>query len=270
MSAASYLDDRLIVLFLSKWYNILMQKYIAVINPRMDDDEISQHIAKDIAGAIFQISHQNFALANKLIQQVKELSKIHKRPISIIQDVSEMEDPLELEFGMKSGSDWIVTDKAEHLKMAKGLDKLAKIIFKGRNLPKGIRVDSVMSDSFLDPDAEVMGHKAGQIKHIITDHKDQQSWDSILDIASHAGSNSIAVSDLNAAKALSWRRPNKKIIFAPKDHELARKGAILWGVHPIYRGTDLVSSIKNVDVMQKGERVLDATNAKHIKIHVIP
>ncbi|MBX4191684.1 MAG: hypothetical protein KW804_02715 [Candidatus Doudnabacteria bacterium] len=247
-----------------------MQKYIAVINPRMDDDEISRFIAKDIAGALFQISHQNFALANKMIRQVQDLSKIHKRPISIIQDVSEMEDPMELEFGMKSGADWIVTDNEDHLKMAKGLDKLAKIIFKGRNLPKGIRVDSVMSDSFLDPDAQIMGKEKGQIKHLISEHSDQKILDSLLDMTHHAGAQGIAVADLDIAKALSWRRPKKKIIFAPKDQNQARKAAIYWGVHPIYRGKDIVSSIKNVELMKRGERVLDASDPKHVTIHLIP
>ncbi|HEX9503935.1 MAG TPA: hypothetical protein VF974_06515 [Patescibacteria group bacterium] len=247
-----------------------MQKYIAVVNPRMDDDEISRLIVKDIAGALFQISHQNYPLASKLIQQVKKLSKRHNRPISIIQDVSEMEDPMELEFGMKSGADWIVTDKAEHLKMAKGLDKLAKIIFKGRDLPKGIRVDSVMGDWFLDPDAQIVGKEKGQIKHIISEHKDQKMLDSLLDLAHHAGSSGIAVSDLDLAKAMSWRRPSKKIIYAPKDDDHAAKGSIYWGVHPIFRGHDLVSSIKNREMMKKGERVTDATDIKHVAIHLIP
>ncbi|MBX4187285.1 MAG: hypothetical protein KW802_03470 [Candidatus Doudnabacteria bacterium] len=247
-----------------------MRKYITVINPRNDSDEVSRWIGKNIAGCLFQISHQNFALANKMIQQVKELSQIHKRPISIIQDVSEMEDPMDLEFGMKSGADWIVTDKEDHLKMAKGLDKLAKIIYKGRTLPKGIRVDSIMSDSFLDPDAEVLGRDKGQIKHIISEHKDQKLLDTLMELAHHAGSSAVAVSDLDLAKALSWRRPTKKIIFAPKDHDQARKAAILWGVHPIYRGKDLVSSVKNVDLMKKGERLADATDIKHVTVHLIP
>src|SRR6185436_3071863 len=122
-----------------------MQKYIAVVNPKMDDDEISRLIAKDIAGALFQISHQNYPLAAQLIAKVKRLSLHHNKPISIIQDISGMDDDLDLEFGMKSGADWVVTDNEKHLKMAKGLNKLAQIIYKGRNLPKGIRVDSVMA-----------------------------------------------------------------------------------------------------------------------------
>ncbi len=236
----------------------------------MDDDEISKLIAKDIAGALFQISHQNFALASKLIEQIKRLSKLHQRPVSIIQDLSGMEDPMDLEFGLKSGADWVVTDQPEHVKMAKGLHKLAHVIFKGRNLPKGIRVDSVMADSFLDHDAEVIGQKAGQIKHIIQPHESQVILDAVMDIAHHAGSSAVAVSDLELAKALSFRRPDKKIIFAPDDHNYARRGAIYKDVHPIYRGPDLISSIKNAKVMKKGERVVDATDSKHVAIHLIP
>jgi pyruvate kinase len=236
----------------------------------MDDDEISELIAKDIAGALFQISHENFALASKLIEQVKKLSHLHQRPVSIIQDLSGMTDPLDLEFGLKSGADWVVTDQAEHAKMAKGLHKLAHVIFKGRNLPKDIRVDSVMADSFMDHDAEVIGKNAGQIKHIIQPHKNQGILDAVMDIASHAGSSAIAVSDLDLAKALSMRRPDKKIIFAPTDHNHARRGAIYKSVHPIYMGHDLVSSIRNAKMMSKGERVVDAMDPKHVAIHLIP
>src|ERR1041385_5136217 len=117
-----------------------MQKYIAVVNHRLDNDEISQLIAKDFAGALFQISHGNYPLAAKLIAQIKEISRQHQRPISLIQDVSNMTNPLDLEFGLASGVDWVATDQEDHVKMAKGLDKLAHVIFKGRNLPKGIRV----------------------------------------------------------------------------------------------------------------------------------
>ncbi len=245
-------------------------KYIAVVNPRMDDDEISHLIAKDIAGALFQISHENFALASKLIEQVKKLSKQHHRPISIIQDLSGMTDPMDLEFGLRSGADWVVTDQPEHVKMAKGLNKLAHVIFKGRNLPKDIRVDSVMADSFMDPDATVMGKSAGQIKHIIQPHENQVILDSVLDIAHHAGCSAVAVSDLDLAKALSMRRPDKKVIFAPEDHDHARRGAIYKSVHPIYKGRDLISSLRNAQMMKRGERVADATDTKHVAIHLIP
>ena len=247
-----------------------MQKYIAIVHPRMDDDEISKLIAKDMAGALFQISHQNYPLASKLIEQVKRLSHKHHRPISLIQDISGMDDDLDLQFGLKSGADWVVTDTEDHLKLAKGLDKLAKVIYKGRNLPKSVRVDSVMADSFLDPDAEVIGHKAGQIKHMISPHKDQHILDTLLDISHHAGAKSIAVSDLDLAKSLSWRRPNKKIIFVPKNHDLARRAAIYWGVHPVYFGTDLSSTLKHAKIAVKGDRVVDAMDAKHVAIHLVP
>ncbi|OGE73805.1 MAG: hypothetical protein A3C49_01245 [Candidatus Doudnabacteria bacterium RIFCSPHIGHO2_02_FULL_42_25] len=262
-------------------------KYIAVVNPRMDDDEISHLIAKDIAGALFQISHQNYALASKLIEQVKKLSKKHHRPVSIIQSLSELSDPLDLEFGIKNGVDWIVTDQAEHAKVAKGLKKLTHVIFKGRNLPKDIRVDSIMSEKFLDPDAEVAGYKygparhasveafeqgvaGGQIKHLHGPHKNQAVLDSILDIAHHAGCSAVAVSDFDLAKALSFRRPDKKIVFAPDDHNLARRAAIYKSVHPIYKSRNLISSLHDAKMMKKGERIADATDAKHVAIHLIP
>src|SRR5437762_558259 len=82
-------------------------------------------VAKGGAGALFSINNQNYSLAAKLIRQVKDLSKKHNRPVSIIQDVSDMTDPLDLEFGLRTGVDWVATDNAEHLKMTKGLNKLA-------------------------------------------------------------------------------------------------------------------------------------------------
>jgi len=247
-----------------------MQKYIAVVNPRMDDDEIGHLIAKDIAGALFEISHQNYPLAAKIIRQVKELSQLHNRPVSILQDISSMEDPMDLEFGMQTGADWFVTDKEDHLKMARGLNKLAHVIYKGRNLPKGIRVDSVMADSFLDPDAEVLGQKFGQIKHMISEHPNQKVLDSLINFAHNSDSSSIAVSDIDLAKNLSWRRPHQKIIFAPKNHAHASKAAIYWGVHPIYAGKDLVTSMKSRKLTHPGQRVVDATNVKHVAIHLVP
>jgi pyruvate kinase len=257
------------IIYVRTWVRTFM-KYIAVVNPRMDDDDISRLIAKNIAGALFQISHQNFALASKLIEQVKKLSKRHQRPVSIIQDLSGMEDPLELEFGVKSGADWVVTDQVAHAKLAKGLNKLSHVIFKGRNLPKDIRIDSVMADSFVDPDAEVMGKSAGQIKHIIQPHENQAILDSVLDIAHHAGCSAVAVSDLNMAKSLSFRRPDKKIIYAPDNHDHARRAAIYKSVHPIFMGNDLVSSLRNSQMMKRGDRVADATDTKHVVIHLIP
>jgi hypothetical protein len=247
-----------------------MQKYIAVVNPRMDDDEISQLISKDIAGALFSISHQNYPLALKLIHQVKRLSKQHNRPISIIQDVSNMEDPLDLELGVKSGVHWILTDNHDHMKKARGLNKLIGLINKGNNLPKKFRVDSIMSDIFADPDAQVIGHKSGQIRHLTTKHNKQDILDSISDMGKHAGSSVIAVSDFDLAKALSWRRLKQKVAFAPKDHGLAGKGAIFMGVDPVFMGHDIVSTLKNRGLANTGDRIMDATDVKHVTIHLVP
>src|SRR6186997_2221358 len=105
-----------------------MQKYIAVVNPRMDNDEISRLISQDVAGAMFSITHQNYPLAAKLIAQVKALSRKHNRPISLIQDVSDMKDPLDMEFGVRSGVDWLVVANQEQLKMARKLNKDIPII----------------------------------------------------------------------------------------------------------------------------------------------
>lgn len=251
-------------------YTILMQKYIAVVNPRMDDDEISHLIAKNIAGALFEISHQNYPLAAKIIRQVKEQGKIHNRPISIIQDTTDMQDPLDLEFGLRNGADWVASGNEEHLKMVKGLDKRAGIIFKGRNLPKGLRVDSLMSDDFSDPDAQISSMPNGQIRHLILEHPNQVLLDSLLHIAEHAGASAIAVSDLDTAKALSFRRPGQTIIFATKDRSQASKAAIYWGVHPVFMGNDLVSSLKDRQLVKRGQRLADATDIKHVEIHSIP
>jgi len=247
-----------------------MQKYIAVVNPRMDDDEISQLIAKDIAGALFSISHENYALASKLIQQVKKLSKQHNRPVSIMQDVSDMTDPLNLEFGMKNGADWIVTDKHDHLKMARGLNKLANVIYKGRDLPKGFRVDSVMADNFLDPDAEVMGKNSGhQIKHLITEHGDQKILDVLMHVVGQAHTVGIAVSDLDLAKALSFRRVKNKIFFMPQDPKLASRAAIYWGVYPVWGGKNLAAALIDSKLAHKKDRIVDARDMKHVSINLL-
>ncbi len=245
-----------------------MQKYIAVVGPKTGEDDLGNLIAKGISAAIFSIAHQNYALAAKTIALVKELARKNKRPISIIQDASGMTDPMELEFGVKSGAHWVASDNVQHLKQAKKYNKSAGLIFKGRTLPKEIRVDSIMSDSFLDADAEILGLREGQIKHIITDHPDQKILDALLDIAGHTGASSIAVSDLELAKALSWRRAKHKIIYAPKDKGLAGKAALFWGVHPMEPG-NLVSNLKNGNIVKSGERVVNATNPKHIEIHII-
>src|SRR5581483_11291773 len=109
-------------------------------NPKMDEDEISRLIRKGIAGALFEISHQNYPVAMRLISLVKELARRFNKPASIIQDVSNMTDPLDLQIGLKSGAHWVATDKPEHIKLARGLNKLAHVIYKGRNLPRGVRV----------------------------------------------------------------------------------------------------------------------------------
>ncbi len=246
-----------------------MQKYIAVVHPRMDDDEISALIAKGVAGALFSISHDNYPMALKLIQQVKTLSRKHNRPVSLIQDVSSMEDPIDLELGVKSGVDWILTDNHEHMKQARGLNKLIGLIHKGRNLPKKVKVDSVMSDLFADPDAQVIGHKAGQIRHLITPHTKQRILDSIMHFAPHTNSSLIAVSDFNLAKALSWRRTGNKIVFAPQDHNLAAKASIYSGIYPVYAGSDLPATLKGADLAKTGDRYMDATDPLHVSVHFV-
>ena len=247
-----------------------MQKYIAVVNPKMDEDEITQLIRKGIAGAIFEISHQNYPVAMRLIDLVKKLSAKYHKPISLIQDVSGMTDPLDLTIGHRGGVNWVATDKPEHIKVIKGLNKLAGVIYKDRKIPKGLKVDSVMSDNFLDPDASVAGHSHGQIKHLITEHKDQALLDSLIHFVDHSHSSAIAVSDINLAKSLSHRRPKHKIIFAAKDNRLADASAIYWGVHPMYAGDDLLTNIRTNALAKKGDRIMDATQAKHITIHLVP
>jgi pyruvate kinase len=245
-------------------------KYIAVVNPSYDEDEISKLIRKGIAGVLFEISHQNYPVAIKLIQLVKQLGKKYHRPISIIQDTSNMEDPLDMEVGVKSGVHWIASDKHEHMKMARGLNKLAGLIFKGRNLPKGVKVDSIMADGFVDPDAQVLGMKSGgQIKHLAGEHANQHLLDTLLDIAHEARTHAIAVSDAGLAKALSFRRPKRKIILASEHPMHSPKAGIYWGVHSVLGGADALSISKNRDLLKKGQRLVDATDTKHVSIHLV-
>ena len=242
-------------------------KYIAVVNQKMDEDEIEGLIRKGIAGAIFEIAHQNYHGAARLIELIKKLARKYNRPISIMQDISNMQDPLDLQFGLKAGTHWVASDKEEHMKLARGLDKLAGLVFKGRNLPKGVRVDSVIADTFMDPDAQILG--GGQLKHLTTDHKDQSILDSLLEIANSSDSSAVAVSDHGLARALSYRRPRSKIIFAPSNPEHASRAAIYWGVHPLFAKNDLAASLKMAGLADPGQRVVDATDAKHVTIHLV-
>jgi len=246
-----------------------MQKYIAVVNPSMDEDEITRLIRKGIAGALFEISHQNYPVAMRLIDLVQKLSKKYHKPISLIQDVSEMEDPLDLEVGLKSGVHWVASDKEQHMKMAKGLNKLAGLIFKGRKLPKGIQVDSVMADNFVDPDAQVLGQPHNQIKHFTAEHKNQPLLDTLLHLAHQADTHAIAVSDLGLAKALSMRRPKRKILFVPENPDHASRAAIYWGVYPVFAGPNAFASARNQELVRQGQRVMDATTPKHITVHMV-
>lgn len=245
-----------------------MQKYIAVVNPKMDEDEITRLIRKGIAGALFEISHQNYPVAMRLIDLVQKLSRKYNHPISLIQDVSNMQDPLDLAVGAKSGAHWVATDKEEHLKQIKGLNKLAGIIFKNKKLPKGFRVDSVMASDFLDPDAEIPNSSSGQIKHLITEHAHQKLVDTLSALSEHSHAAGIAVSDLDLARALSHRRFKKTIFVTDKD-ALANKAAIYWGVHPVLGKSDTTSSAKNSGLFRRGERFLDASDRRHIAIHVV-
>lgn len=236
-----------------------MQKYIAVVNPRMDDDEISRLIAQDIAGALFEISHQNYHLAAKLIADVKRLSLRHHHPVSVIQDVSKMLDPLDLEFGLRNGIDWVVVSKPEHVKWAKKINRLAPLIWKGSKIPSDLPVDSIMHSQVSDPDASMGNLK---IKHYPRPHVKQRLLETIKHMAQHAGAKAIAVSDLDEAKAFSAMRPAQKIVFMPKDKKHAHQAAIYWGVHPVFHHSDLKNRI-----LRKGERYVDATKEKHATIN---
>lgn len=242
-----------------------MQKYIAVVNPKMDEDEISRLIRKGIAGALFEISHQNYPVAIRLINLIQELAKRFNKPISIIQDTSNMTDPLDMEVGFKSGVHWVATDKSEHVKLARGLNKLAHIIYKGRNLPKSARVDSIMDHNFIDPDASVSD--GAEIRHLIFEHPKQALLDTLSSVASQAKASAVAVSDLDLARALSHRRPVHKTIFVHPNDRLASVAALYHGVHPVFgQGA---ADIKKSGIIRKGERLLDATNVEHVTIHKI-
>jgi pyruvate kinase len=242
-------------------------KYIAVVNPKMEEDELATLIRKGIAGALFSISHQDYHKAARLISLIKELSQKYHKPVSIVQDVSSMQDPLDLQFGIKSGVHWVASDNEKHLKMVKGLNKLAGLIFKGRNLPKGLRVDSVMAENFLDPDAVV--ENKTHIKHLVTSHKNQELLDSLLQLAHNSDTQGLAVSDLDLAKALAFRRLGRKIILAPKNPEVAHKGALYAGVHPIFDHGDMNSMIRSQAILNAKDRILDARDIKHVEINVV-
>src|SRR3989344_4426849 len=244
-----------------------MQKYIAVINPRMDQDEIARVITKDIAGALFSISHQNYPMAAKLMAQVKALSKKQNRPISLIQDVSGMTDPLDMEFGLKSGVDWLVVGDPEQAKMAKKLNKNIPIIWKAGKFPKDAGVDSILHAKLEDPDAEVAG--IGHIKHRVSLHVKQKILESIKHMAQHTNASAIAVSDLGEAKALSAMRPVQKIILHPKNEFHAHQASIYWGVHPIFPQSNLQATLKNRQLVTKGKRFIDATKIKHVTINSV-
>ena len=244
-----------------------MKKYIAVVNPKMDDDQISKLIAQDIAGAILSISHQNYPLAVQLIAQVKRLSLKHDRPISLIQDATDMLDPLDLEFGMRNGIDWLVVADPKYVNLARKYNKKIPVIWKGKNLPKNLRVDSIMIETISDPDATVEGW--GQIKHQVSPHVKQQILDTIRHIGQQAQTSAIAVSDLEEAKALSAMRPDQKIVYAPKDPTLAPRGAIYWGVHLVFERKNFMAALNNRDLVKKGQRVLDARDTRHVAIHLV-
>ncbi len=233
----------------------------------MEKDELSSLIAKGVAGALFEISHQNYPAAARLVANIKELARKHNRPVSIIQDLSEMQDPLDLHFGMRTGVHWVASHDANHLKIAKGLSKLAGLIYKGRNLPKDVKVDSVMADNFMDPDAEIAG--IGQVKHLTVEHKNQALLDSLLHMAKNSDASGIVVSDIDLAKALAFRRSGKKIILAPKNNSEAEKASIYPGIHPLFVSKDLASNLLYSKAIDPNERVLDARDIKHVAINMV-
>ena len=241
-----------------------MQKYIAIVNPRMDNDEISRLIAQDIAGALFQINHQNYALAAKLVQQVKDLSRKQNKPVSVIQDVSEMLDPLDLEFGIRNGIDWVVVGDPAHIRLARRFNKSIPIIWKGQKLPHNLGLDSIMTKSISDPDAQIQD-SPWQIQHQVRPHVKEKILAAIRDMADHSHSSAIAVSDLEEAKTLSAMRPKQKIIYAPKDKTWAPRASIFRGVHPVFAHGDLRSR----QLVRQGERYVDATDGKHVTIRLI-
>jgi hypothetical protein len=155
------------------------------------------------------------------------------------------------------------------MKMARGLNKLIGLISKGRNLPKSVKVDSVMSDIFADPDAEILGSDSGQIRHLTTQHRKQHLLDSIAHFADNCGSAAVVVNDLDLAKALSWRRVRNKIVYAPEDHNLAAQASLFKGVHPVYFSHDLGATLKDIGLVKKGDRIMDATEPKHVAIHLV-
>ncbi len=189
------------------------------------------------------------------------------RPVSVIQDASAMLDPMDMQFGMRNGIDWVVVSTPEQVRLARKFGKKIPVIWKGKKLPKNLSVDSIMDQSIQDPDATVIG--GHHLKHRISPHLKHRIMESIKHIAQHSNASAIAVSDLDEAKSLSSMRPAVKIIFAPRDGELAARASILWGVHPVFSSKNLHSTLKNRQLVRKGERFVDATNSKHVTINSV-
>lgn len=240
-----------------------MPKNIVSIKPSVGESDLRKLLSKKVAAVIFSIEHQNYGALTRMVERVRAIGHEFKRPISTILDISDMEDDLDLNFGIRNKVDWIITDKLPHLKQIRNLSKSVGIIYKGRDLPKDVKVDSISGFSFIDPDA-VLGKSSLQIKHLVIPHAKQTLLDSLIDIAIHGDLAAIVVSDLELAKGLIWRRPKLKVIYSPQNSSDVAKAALYGGIEPIFAGQDICGDLKASGLINKNEKVLDATDIAHV------
>jgi pyruvate kinase len=252
-----------------------MQKHIAVVGPQTEEDELGNLVAKGMSAALFEVAHQNYPMAAKIISMVKELGKKSGRPIGLLQDISNMTDPLDLEFGLKSGVDWVVVSDQNQgnaaLSMGKKLGKITPVIYKNKlNTDMGGFESLMYRPEMEEADAKVLGCEENWVVyHTLKPNNKTFAIDSILDFANQVEAEAIIVSDLDMSKRLSKLRPEQKIIFATDNPAQAGVASIWWGVHPVLQDKDLYSRLRHSNLVTKGQRFIDAADSRHVNIQMM-
>ena len=96
-----------------------------------------------------------------------------------------------------------------------------------------------------------------------------ESYSSVL-ISKHTSPTlSFSFGCLERAKRLSKLRPYQKIIFATSDSNEAGIASIWWGVQPVIDDGNLFSKLKHQNLIKKGERIINANDAKHIEVKTV-
>lgn len=87
----------------------------------------------------------------------------------------------------------------------------------------------------------------------------------LLDITRHSRTNTLVVGSLQFAKLLSRFRQEHRIIFVTKNEKDLRQACLLWSVAPVKFTGSVASTLKNLDLVKKGERFL---NFSHSSAHI--